>query len=347
MSKSRMTRGLLTAATLTVAALMVGCSSGAGTAANDTTPSTGSSEIDALIAEAKKEGSVSVYAVVDERMIQEVQRAFTDEYGIELSYMRATAAEISQRFSAEAEAGAPVADVVLTLDDGFLGDAAAAGTIQSLKDADIPGYPNELAAEAVLEDTAIVQLAQLALAYNTDAVDEMKDWEDLLDPALTGKVATASPDNGIYNALFYKLAEEYGDEFLEELGGQIGRVYSSGSQIIEALGSGEAHAVAGTLAAAIDIAQSQGAPVEAVVPETTLLAPTVMAMSAEAPHPAAARLLAYFLTTEAGQEVLNSGPGLAPATSSELLQASWIYDPALNDEARERGAEIKKLLGIQ
>ena len=85
MSKSRMTRGLLTAATLTVAALMVGCSSGAGTAANDTTPSTGSSEIDALIAEAKKEGSVSVYAVVDERMIQEVQRAFTDEYGIDIT----------------------------------------------------------------------------------------------------------------------------------------------------------------------------------------------------------------------------------------------------------------------
>ena len=347
MSKSKMTRGLFVAATLSVAALTIGCSAGNEQAADTPAASTGSSELDALIAEAKQEGSVSVYAVVDERMIQEVQKAFTEEYGIELSYMRATAAEISQRFSAEAEAGAPVADVVLTLNDGFLADAGAAGQITPLSEADIPGFPNELAPEALLEDTAIVQLAQLALAYNTDAVDGLDEWEGLLDPALEGKVAIASPDNGIYNALFYELGQEYGDEFLEELGGQIGRVYSSGSQIIEALGSGEAHAVAGTLAAAIEIAQSQGAPVAASVPSPTLMAPTLMAINAEAPHPATARLLAYFLTTEAGQQVLNDGPGLAAPTSSEALESGWIYNPELNDEAASHSAEIKKLLGVQ
>lgn len=346
MSKSTKTRGLFLAAMLSVAALTAGCAAQAEPA-EPPAETSGTSELDALIAEAKAEGEVTLYAVVDERMIQQIQTAFTEEYGITFSYTRAPASELSQRFSAEAEAGAPVADAILNLNDGFIFDALASGEMLPLEDAEIPGFPNALAEEAVLEGTAIVQLANLAIAYNTDFVDSMEGWEDLLAPELAGKVAIGSPDNGIYNALFYSLAEEYGDDYLSDLGGQIGRVYSSGSQIIEALGSGEAHAVAGTLAAAIEIAKSQGAPVEAIVPSPTLMAPTLLALNANAPHPAAARLLAYYLTTDEGLEVLNSGPGLAAPTSAEALSAGWVFDPTLNETAATRSADIKKLLGIQ
>lgn len=347
MSTSMKTRGLFLAAMLSVAAL-TGCAADAGTTEPAPESTEGAtSELDALIAEAKAEGEVTVYAVIDERMIQQVQAAFTEEYGINLSYTRAPAAELSQRFSAEAEAGAPVADVMLNLNDGFIFDALASGDMLPVEEAEIPDFPGALVEEAVLDGAAIVQLANLAIAWNTDNVDGLESWEDLLDPALAGKVAIGSPDNGIYNSLFYSLAEEYGDDYLTDLGGQIGRVYSSGSQIIEALGSGEAHAVAGTLAAAIDIAKSQGAPVEAFVPSPTVMAPTLMAINANAPHPAAARLLAYYLTTEAGLEVLNSGPGLAAPTSPEALESGWIFDPTLNDKAASRSAEIREMLGIQ
>lgn len=349
MSKSMTTRGMFLAAMLSVAALTAGCAADTGsvTPTADPAESSSNAELDALIAEAKAEGEVTLYAVIDERMIQQIQTAFTEEYGISLSYTRAPASELSQRFSAEAEAGAPVADAILNLNDGFIFDALDAGEMLPLEDAEIPGFPNALVEEAVLDGTAIVQLANLAIAYNTDHVESMEGWEDLLAPELAGKVAIGSPDNGVYNALFYSLAEEYGDDFLSDLGGQIGRVYSSGSQIIEALGSGEAHAVAGTLAAAIEIAKSQGAPVEAIVPSPTLLAPTLFALNANAPHPAAARLLAYYLTTEEGLEVLNSGPGLVAPTSTDALEAGWVYDPALNETAAARAAEIKSLLGIQ
>lgn len=352
MAKSKTTGVLLAAALLSATVLLAGCAGGTastgGAPASPTPTGAGAeSELDALIAEAKKEGGVSVYAVFDERIVQGVQAAFTETYGVDFSYTRATAAEIAQRFSAEAEVGAPVADVILNLNDGFIMDALKSGELEPLEDADIPGYPNELADEAVLDGTAIVQLAQLAIAYNTDHVDELKGWEDLLDPSLEGKVAIGSPENGIYNSLFYSLGNEYGDDFLKDLGGQVGRVYSSGSQIIEALGSGEAYAVAGTLAAAIEAAKGQGAPVDSVVPEPTLMAPTLMALNANAPHPAAARLLAYFLTTEAGLEVLNDGPGLESPTSADVLTTGWIYNPELNAEAAEHSAEIKSALGIQ
>lgn len=347
MSKLKATRGLLVTAALSLALVASGC---AGTATAE--PATGGDavanpEIAQLVEAAKAEGPVTLYAVIDERMVQKVQEAFTKKYGVKLSYMRATAAEIAQRFSAEAEAGAPVADVILNLDDGFIGDSLAKGTLTPLEDAKIPGYPNALAAGAVTDGAAVVQLAQLAIAYNTDHVQGVKGWQDLLRPELKGKVVIGTPDNGIYNALFYSLSKEYGQDYLQDLGGQVGRVYSSGSQIIEALGSGEAYAVAGTLAAAIDIAQQKGAPVEAVVPGPTLMAPTVLAINSKAPHSAGARLLAYYLTTEEGLKALNDGPGLVAPTSDDVLKSGWIYGPALNAEAAKHSAEVRKDLGIR
>lgn len=347
MSNLKATRGLLAATALSIALVASGCGGGASAKPVQGGQSQADPEIAELVEEAAAGGPVTLYAVIDERMVQKVQKAFTEEYGVELSYMRATAAEISQRFNAEAEAGAPVADVLLNLNDGFIDDSLASGTLTPLEEAEIPGYPNALASDAVSDGSAVVQLSQLAIAYNTDQVKDVEGWKDLLRPELTAKVVIGSPDNGIYNALFYSLSEEYGQDYIQDLGGQIGRVYSSGSQIIEALGSGEAHAVAGTLAAAIEIAQESGAPVGAVVPEPTLMAPTMMAINSEAPNSAGARLLAHFLTTEAGLKALNDGPGLVAPTSNDVLNAGWVYGPALDAEAKEHSAEVRKNLGIQ
>lgn len=347
MSKIKAPRGLMVAAALSLALAATGCGGGASAKPVPGGQAEANPEIAQLIEEAMEGGPVTVYAVIDERMVQKVQKAFTEEYGVELSYMRATAAEIAQRFSAEAEAGAPVADVLLNLNDGFIDDSLASGTLTPLEDAGIPGYPNALADEAVSDGAAVVQLSQLAIAYNTDRVSDVGGWKDLLKPELQDKVVIGSPDNGIYNSLFYSLSEEYGQDYLQDLGGQIDRVYSSGSQIIEAISSGEAYAVAGTLAAAIEIAQQSGAPVDAVVPDPTLLAPTMLAINSEAPNSAGARLLAYFLTTEAGLEALNDGPGLVAPTSDDVLNSGWVYGPTLDAEAKKHSAEIRKSLGIQ
>lgn len=335
----------LTAAVLV--GLLSACSGGAQPQQPDA-PASNSQDgpVEQLVAEAKAEGSVSVYAVMDERMVQKVQSAFREKYGIEMTYLRTTAAEIAQRFNAEKDAQSPVADVVLNLHDGFIADGLKDGSFKKLEEADIPDYPNALAEEALVDGAAIVQVSQLSIGYNTDQAQNLKGWQDLLDPSLKGKVAIASPDNGIYNALFYSLEREYGEKYLTDLGGQISRVYSSGAQIIEAVGSGEAYAVAGTLAAAIDIAKSQGAPVEATVPTPTLNAPTLMAINAEAPHPAAARLLAHYLTTEEGLKAINDGPGLAAPTDSAVLTSGWMYNPELHAEAATRRDAIKKALGV-
>jgi iron(III) transport system substrate-binding protein len=342
----RFTARIVAAATalVAVAAMLSGCTSGSQGQASSVQTDNG--PLGKLIADAQHEGKVTLYAVMDERIVQRVQTAFRNKYHVDMSYVRATAADIAQRFSAEAQAKAPVADVVLDLNDGFIVKGLKDGAFLPLEKANIPGYPNALAPEALLSGTAQVQIAQFAIGFNTDNVHKVSGWKDLLDPALKGKLALATPDSAVYNTLYYCLQREYGMQYLTDLKPQIGRVYSSGSQIIEALGSGEQYAVPGTLAAAVDIAKTQGAPVGSAVPSPTLNIPALMAVNANAPHSAAARLLAYFLTTQDGLSALNDGPGLAAPTSSSVLKTGWNDSPELDAEAAAHKTQIKQALGL-
>lgn len=342
MKKFRMTNVATGVSAAIVVALLSACSGGGSQAGAQ--HAAGQSPLDALIADAKAEGTVTVYSVLDDRIVQLLQSAFEKKYGINMSFVRDTAATLEQRFSAEKDAKAPVADVVLDLPDGFIEDGEKDGSFKKLENSDIPGYPNSLPKGALVDGAAIVQVADLALGWNTDTAQKLTSWKDLLDPSLKGKVAIADPTSGVYNALFYELEQQYGSGFLTALGGQVGRVYSSGSQIIEALASGEAGAVAGTLAPAVEIDKSQGAPVEAGVPNPTLKAPTLMAINAQAPHSAAARLLAYYLTTQDGLKVLNDEPGME-APTDKVLTTGWVYSPALQKTAAAHLDEIKQALG--
>jgi len=348
MFRSMKTRAALAAAALTgAAALLVGCAAGPAPQPTPTETTGASSPLDELIAAAQAEGEVTLYSVPDERVTQQIQTAFQDKYGIKLSYLRATAAEVSQRFAAEAEADATVADVIVTLNDGFLAAGVEDGLFVPMEDADIPDYPGAVSPEALLPGLAVVQLTKLAMGYNTDNAPEIETWEDLLKPELAGKVAISSPENAIHLDLFYVLSEEYGMEFLEELSGQIQRVYTGGSQVVEALSSGEAWAAPGVVAAGLAIAAGQGAPLGWAVPANTLLSPSVMGVVADAPHPAAARLLAHFLMSEEGLELLNGADGQVSPSDGEALNVGWLATPELDAKAASKKAEIMKALGIQ
>jgi len=347
MFRSMKTRAALAAAALTgAAALLAGCAAGPAPQPT-TTQDAGGSPLDELIAAAQAEGEVTLYSVPDERITQQIQKAFQDKYDVKLSYLRATAAEVAQRFSAEADADATVADVIVTLNDGFLAAGIESGLFEPLEDAGIPDYPGAVAPEATMEGLAIVQLTKLAMGFNTDNAPEIETWEDLLKPELAGKVAISSPENAIHLDLFYVLSEEYGMEFLEKLGGQIQRVYTGGSQVVEALSSGEAWAAPGVVAAGLAIAAEQGAPLGWAVPDNTILSPSVMGLVADAPHPAAARLLVHFLTSAEGLELLNSAEGQVSPANGDALNAGWLATPELDAKAASRKAEIVKALGLQ
>jgi iron(III) transport system substrate-binding protein len=332
--------------------LAVGCGgddegSGGGAA----TTSTGDPALDKLVTAAKEEGQVTFYAVPDERVAQQLADAFEKKYGIEAKFTRATAAELEQRFSAEAEAGAPVADVMLTLNDGFLADAIKKGWMTPLDRAGILGFPGDwIAPQAILRDpsTVMVQVTNMGIGFNTDAAGDAapKSWEDVLDPKWKGKVAIADPNNAIHNDLFYVLSKQYGMDYLSRLKGQIGRIYPGGAPMVEALASGEASVAIGIVAAGLKIVKEQGAPIGWSIPKDTLASPTVLGVSANAPHPNAAKLLAHYILSQEGLKLLNDSPGSIPPTDAASLPGSFA-SPALDAEARDHQAEIFGALGAK
>jgi iron(III) transport system substrate-binding protein len=331
--------------------LAVGCGGDDSSDGGTATASTGDPKLDKLVAAAQEEGEVTFYSVPDERIAQQLADAFEQKYGIETSFTRATAAEVEQRFSAEADAGAPVADVMLTLNDGFLADAVEKGWMTPLDRAGIPSFPGDwIAPQAILKDptTVAVQITNMGIGFNTDEAgdDAPETWEDVLDPKWKGKVGIADPNNAIHNDLFYVLSQQYGMDYLTRLGEQINRIYPGGAPMVESLASGETPVAIGIVAAGLEVAKEQGAPLGWSIPQDTLASPTVIGVAAEAPHPNAAKLLAHYILSREGLKLLNDSPGSVSPTEKDGLPSEFA-SPALDAEARQHQSEIFSALGAE
>src|SRR5690606_8934936 len=102
-----------------------------------------------LLEEAKAEGSVTLYSSVEEAATNAFAQSFTQKYGIPVNVVRLTSAQLTQRFSAESEAGASAADAILISRTGFTQAAVDEGWLVPLDEADLPDFPGELGEEFV------------------------------------------------------------------------------------------------------------------------------------------------------------------------------------------------------
>jgi iron(III) transport system substrate-binding protein len=287
-------------------------------------PSSGSSSGD-LEAAAKKEGSLLFYASVTESSAKALAEAFGKKYGIDTQVLRITSAQLADRFSAEAAAGAPAADAVLISRTGFTTEAISKGYLTPLKDAGIPGYPGDLPTQFIKDDegTAVVMVQAAGIGYNTDLVkgaDIPKSWSDLLDPKWKGKIGVADPKSSAsYVAEWNTVAQGVGDDFLSKIGAQKLKSYASGAPAAQALAAGEIAFNPMTLSSLVKEPKSKGAPVDIVVPDLTSGAEVVLGIAAKAKHPNAARLFAQYALSQEGAKVLADAAGeISPYDASKL-----------------------------
>jgi iron(III) transport system substrate-binding protein len=326
-------------ATLVMIAACGGSKGGAGSSgassngAASTTPSTvatsaaasaGSASAD-LVAAAKKEGSLLFYASVTDTSAKAVAEAFGKKYGIDTQELRITSAQLADRFSAEAAAGAPAADAILISRTGFTTQADSKGYLIPLKDAGIPGYPGDLPAQFVKDDegTAVVMVQAAGIGYNTDLVkgdDIPKSWDDLLNPKWKGKIGVADPKSSAsYVAEWNTVAQGVGGDFLSKIGAQKLKSYASGAPAAQALAAGEIAFNPMTLSSLVNEPKSKGAPVDIVVPDLTSGAEVVLGIAAKAKHPNAARLFAQYTLSQEGAKVLADAAGeISPYDASKL-----------------------------
>jgi len=262
--------------------------------------------------EARKEGEVVWYTAMNVPDAEALRQPFNRRYPfVKLSVMRATGEKVRTRILTEARAKRYAWDVVSfnLLDIDALSREGLLAAYTSPETAS--GYP----AGAIGAHWAAIYVRQYVIGYNTQlvkAADAPKSWSDLLAPQWAGKLALDETDVEWYAAMLDYWGYDKGDVYMRALSRQRPQQRRGHSLLTRLLVAGD-FPLALVHAGEIDKEKQEGAPVEWVRTLDPIIAsPSQVAISAKAPHPAAARLLVDFLLSKEGQRVIESR-GRVPA----------------------------------
>jgi iron(III) transport system substrate-binding protein len=304
-----------------------------------------------LIAGAKKEGQLVWYTTTTQTDNKPVLDAFMKKYPfIKAQSMRAGAPELTEKFFFEKRAGKYIADVIRVLDfdvERFKREnlvaryASPAAEKFSATMKDPQGYWTT--------DDYTIKI----VAYNTKLLSEKeapKSWSDLLDPKWQAKVMIEILDYRLYAGWEQRLGVEAAAKLAEGMARQKLLLRRGAAQIAELLAAGEAP-VAQAYVHHIEVLKSKGAPVEWIRSFDPLVALRgAVAISANAPHPNAARLFVDFYLSKEAQQIVRTW-GKVPAHPEvepfhKSLQAKDLkiqfLDPKLTGDNYSRYAAMAK-----
>jgi iron(III) transport system substrate-binding protein len=267
-------------------------------------PRVARADMPALEAAARKEGTLTWYiAQVDTETAEKMGRAFTARYpGVKVSVIRTTGQVAYERLLQDLKNNSPQCDVFSSTDIAQYPalkkrnalaqytPAGAATLLPAFNSVADPGY--------YYPDSATVHL----LIYNKLKVkpeDAPKSWTDLLDPKWKGRVATGHPAfSGCTGIWALALRKAYGWEYFEKLAKNNPRIGRSGNDPVTLINAAEC--LVGPAPGSTAFQQvDKGNPVMPVYPTdgaTLCVGPT--AVTANAPHPNAARLFQEWLLSD-------------------------------------------------
>ncbi len=328
---------------------LAGCGreSGGEQTAGSTTPLTPAEQ--ALAGAAKSEGKLVLYTGSEESIVVSLGKAFQQRYGVALEYQRMNSGEIAARYTAEAQAGRTVADLIMTGDYELFQMFGEKGWLSNVDSGAVPGL-EAWPAEFKDARTAIVSIVPYTIAINTDQISaDPKDWQFLIGPQAKGGLVTldAKRVNLVAIAAWDLMLKQYGDDFLRKVAQQQPRLVDSAPSAVQQLASGGAKAYFPCSRTQAQSMISQGAPIRAVlpanVPYTGVM--TQVGMSANAAHPNAARLFIGFLLSAEGQKLLNVVASSPVGSPGAPPLAPGFVRPDFASTAANK-AKIIQLLGM-
>ncbi len=283
-----------------------------------------------ILAEAKKEGTVSIYSLMGSRTRVALTKAFISKYGINLEFspfQRGSA--LIAKFAAEARAGLHLVDVLGAGNQTFINEAKPAGLLGSLKSLLV--LPEVLDTKAWVggklpftdnDGTMLGMSAKTArtIAYNTNLIKdgEIRSYKDLLRPSYKGKISMSDPSvSGSGGMIIAHLARLWGDEATEDF---LRKLIIDQEVVIRRDTRVHTEEVAKAKYAVAIAPQSDivaefialGAPVKmAIVEEDNQIIPggSAIAVPTKLAHPNAAVVFLNWLLTKEGQSVFATSYG--------------------------------------
>ncbi|MFL5863004.1 MAG: ABC transporter substrate-binding protein [Solirubrobacteraceae bacterium] len=309
---------------------------------------------DQLLAAAKNEGSVVIYA--SNSSIQENAAAFQKQYGIKVQTYRADSEEVLQRVLQEAGAGKLPADLV----DTNGGELLAMTAKSVLADYDNKRITGQLRPGSVHPGWVATRYDAFTVAWNSNKIKSPPaSYQDLIDPRFKGQIELEPDDWDWYLGLHSYLTgqmhwtTQQADAFFTKLAANA-KVVKGHTVQAQLLDSGQIGIAPDSYKHLIDQDHfGKGAPVvwQPVV-QPVLYRPNGIGLTRTAPHPAAATLYMKWSLTD-GQKLFPAQyrvpANLAVTTKNPIPAGTKVYDIPLdqmtNDSAKWSEAWQKLLQG--
>ena len=297
------------AVTAALGTALAGFASGAS--AQDILLDHGSGREQATLDGARKEGQIVLYsAAIVNQALRPLSDAFMKKYPfLKMTFWRGDTEEIIAKLGAEQRANNIVADVAEGTGVGDL--AVGAGLTEPFFTPQVEALPERYRDPS--DRWSYTRISYFCIAYNTKVVapaDAPKSYDDLLDPRWQGKLAwrvgTASGTPLFITALRLSRGEDKALAYLHKLAQQKMINFGSGSArtLVDRVIAGEFPIALNIFAHHPLISKAKGAPVNsqllAPVPSTAGTLVIVKGVR----HPNAALLLADFILSKEGQQIL-------------------------------------------
>src|SRR5258708_1581728 len=233
--------------------------------------------------------------------------------GMKITVLRQPGEKIRNRILTEARGGKHFWDVVSFnhLDmEALDGERMLAAYISPETKA---GYPE--GAVHPRGKWAAIYVRQYVIGYNTNLVrpaDAPRAWTDLLQPRWKGQLAIDDNEVEWFASMLDYLGHDKGTAYMRALAAQDPQFRRGHTLLSKLLLAGD-FPLAIVHAAEMDEARKSGAPVDWVrTLDPIVTSPSVIAVSAHAPHPRQARLFVDFVLSEEGQGII-AHQGRVPA----------------------------------
>jgi iron(III) transport system substrate-binding protein len=310
----------------------------------------------ALIARAKQEGKVVMYAAMAAPQLAAEVARFKATYGIDVQTLTGGSPELVSRLATEQRGGRFEVDLIGN--SGYEEDEAKRlGLMQPFR----PPEAREYLAGAVDPDGYwVANLANTdAIAYNPDALRSLQlapphTWEDLARPAWRGRFGMYADGVELYAALKGFYGKERTDALFRALAGNAPRMISNHTLATNLVMAGDVPAAADIYAYAALGGSDRGRPVVLVNPTPTVIELGCTGLVKNAPHPNAAQLFDRWLLSRPTQQWIRSelhriSMRKDVQNDRRLLDPKVRYvvaNPANSVNARTDIADFKSIFGI-
>jgi iron(III) transport system substrate-binding protein len=278
-----------------------------------------------LIQNAKREGGLSLYTVLNVNDYAQLLDVFEKKYGIKVTMWRGSGEQIVQRVVAESKANRNLVDMV-ELGSGI--DMLYRENL--LEEFYSPGFKDiPAAALPKHHHYAPDNFYFYVLAYNTNLVkpDQIPaSYEDLLLPKWRGNIGMDPGDIDWFGSMLKAMGEEKGLAYFQKLAAAKPQMRNGHTLLATLISAGEIPISPVAFNYSVEELKRKGAPIDWKPLPLTIARTQSIGLTKNAPHPNAALLFADFILSKEGQEIIKRTGNVPVSTAVDSPLKDFKYE---------------------